>query len=329
MPVQDHYARLGVAHTASQADVKRAYRKLARKYHPDLSKEPQAEARFKEVAEANEVLSHPERRAAYDDSLRQASPRAQAARRPGPPPVWSDASPYGHHDGQGDGMFDGGLDGGLDGELLSALFGRSARPGRPNHPHRPAPMTGADEHAEVRIDLEDIYQGATKTITIHGPMGHAQGQPVSSERTLEVHIPRGVRAGQRLRLAGQGAAGHGGAASGDLYLEIALRPHPLFKVEARDVYVALPVAPWEAALGATVTAPTPTGQVELSIPPGSSPGRKLRLKGRGLPSQPPGDLYAVLEVAWPPADSADAKAAYAAMAQAFARFNPRPGAHGA
>jgi curved DNA-binding protein len=311
MPVQDHYARLGVAHTASPADIKRAYRKLARKFHPDLNKEPQAEARFKEVAEAHEVLIDPKRRTDYDDSLKA----------PEPPPAWSQGRDFGGHEGAH--PFD--ID---DGEFFSSMFGRNATAPRPLYRPRPMPMTGADEHAEVHIDLEDVYQGATRVITIRSPGLNAQRQQVMSERTLEVHIPKGVRPGQRLRLTGQGAVGHGGAAAGDLYLEMALRPHPVFRVDARDVYVALPVAPWEAALGAHVHAPTPTGQVELTIPPGSSAGRKLRLKGRGLPSQPPGDLYAVLEVAWPPADSAEAKVAYVAMSHAFPRFNPRPGAHG-
>ncbi len=330
MPSQDHYATLGVAQTASQADIKRAYRKLARKYHPDLSKEPLAEARFKEVAEAHKVLNNPAQRAEYDDNVRQAAAHAaqqaayQAAQRAqgsrgkarGAPPGWSGGADFGGHDE--DSPF--GID---DGELLSSLFGRA---GNARRPHQPMPMTGADEHAEVLVDLEDVYQGATKHMTIRGLTLDAHGQQVMAERTLEVHIPKGVRAGQRLRLAGQGAVGYGGAAAGDLYLEIALRPHRQFRVEARDVYVDLPVSPWEAELGATVTAPTPSGLVELTIPPGSRAGRKLRLKGRGLPSQPPGDLYAVLEVALPSADTAEAKLAYAAMAHAFPRFNPRQAA---
>ena len=175
----------------------------------------------------------------------------------------------------------------------------------------------------MAIDLEDSYRGARRTISLRMPVVDAQGHAVLQERQLEVNIPKGVRAGQHLRLAGQGGPGQGGAAAGDLYLEIELRPHPRFRVDGSDVYVDLPVSPWEAALGATVTAPTPDGDVQLTIPAGSPHGRKLRLKGRGLPGRQPGDLYALLVVALPRSDSAAAREAYTAMAKAFPGFDPR------
>ena len=174
-----------------------------------------------------------------------------------------------------------------------------------------------DTHAKIVIDVEDAYSGATRSVTLkHSELG-SDGRPSVRERTLNVRIPKGVRPGQQIRLAGQGGPGLGGGPAGDLYLEVAFRDHPRYSVEGRDVYVTLPVAPWEAALGGKVTAPTPTGNVELTVPAGSQPGRKLRLKGRGLPGTTPGDLYVVLEIALPAADSDAARAAYRQFADAF------------
>jgi curved DNA-binding protein len=300
---------LGVPHTATHTDIKRAYRKLARQHHPDLNKAPQAEARFKDIAKAHKVLNNPELRAAYDESLRQPEPQARSAQ--------------GEDWGHGFGFHDGGMgtDDPLDqSELFASLFGHDRggrrRPGR-------MPMPGQDQHAQLTIDLDDVYQGASRTISLSVPSVNVQGQVVMSDKQLAVNIPKGVRAGQQLRLSGQGGAGQGGGPAGDLYLEVVLRPHRLFKVEGRNVYLDLPVAPWEAALGATVTAPTPLGDVQLTIPANSPSGRQLRLKGKGLPSQPSGDLYAVLRVALPPAETAEAQQAYEALAKAFPRFDAR------
>jgi curved DNA-binding protein len=310
MEFKDYYATLGVERTASPEEIKRAYRKLARKYHPDVSKEPDAEARFKEVAEAHEVLSDPEKRAAYDDVGQRYGRRDEFR----PPPDWD-----------GGGFEFSGRDAGPGADMdfsdfFESLFGRRARGGAARGMgHAP----GADHHARVVIDLQDAYRGAHKTLSLRMPVVDAQGQVTLHERQLDVKIPPGVREGQHLRLAGQGAAGHGDAAAGDLYLEIVFKPHSRFRVDGRDVHMDLPVAPWEAAVGASVVVPTPDGNVQLSIPAGSGPGRKLRLRGKGLPGDPPGDLYAVLVITAPRADSAAATEAYAALARAFPHFNPR------
>ncbi len=321
MDFKDYYATLGVERTATQDEVKRAYRKLARKYHPDVSKEPDAEARFKEVAEAHEALIDTERRAAYDDIAQR-----QASGQPfEPPPGWETGMNSGfEYSGRGGEGMPRGPQSAEFSDFFESLFGRASG-GRPTRRHAAGTMAmqGEDHHAKILIDLQDSYLGAQRTISLRMPIFDAAGHATLQERQLEVNIPRGVRQGQHLRLAGQGAAGHGGAAAGDLYLEIQFRAHPVFRVDGRDVSFDLPVAPWEAALGATVTAPTPEGPVQLSVPPGSSLGRKLRLKGKGLPGKEPGDLYAVLVIALPPSGSQTAKDAYDAMARAFADFNPR------
>jgi curved DNA-binding protein len=301
MEFKDYYQIMGVSRDATQDEVKRAYRKLARKYHPDVSKEADAEVRFKEVGEAYEVLKDPEKRAAYD----QLGADWKAGQEFRPPPDWN----------QGFEFHGGGFTGA---DAFESLFGRGfARTDRTGFHAR-----GGDSYAKVLIDLEDAYHGATRTLTLkHTEMG-TDGRPHMKERTLKVRIPKGVRPGQHIRLAGQGDPGIGQGGAGDLYLEVALRPHALYRVEGADVYLELPVAPWEAALGATVKAPTPTGVVDLKIPADSANGRKLRLKGRGIPGNPAGDLYVVLNIALPQADNEAAKTAYRDMARTL-NFNPR------
>jgi curved DNA-binding protein len=302
----DLYATLGLSAHAGAADIKRAYRKLARQYHPDLNKAPQAEARFKDIAHAHKVLHDPVLRAAYDKERRQAR---EAASRP-------------QH---GYGQAPEGAQATAEDDFFSSLFAQAMRSGHgPDPRHRsspPGPQPGADEHARILVDLEDTFHGAVKTIgiSVMSPDGRRPGP----DRQLEVRIPKGIQAGQRLRLAGQGGEGLRGGAHGDLFLEVAVRPHRQFHLQGRDVLVDLAVSPWEAALGATVEAPTPAGPVQLSVPPGSKPGRKLRLQGRGVPSQTPGDLYVVLQLALPPADTDEARQAYEALSQAFAHFKPR------
>ena len=323
MEFKDYYATLGVERTATQDQVKRAYRKLARKYHPDVSKEPDAEARFKAVAEAHEALIDPERRAAYDD-IAQRHANGQPFE---PPPGWDSGFEYSGRGGAPGRAARGPADftnADADfSEFFESLFGR----GGPQDMHRRSaaggPVQGRDHHAKVAIGLLDACQGAQRTISLHMPMVDTAGRATLQQRQLDIRIPQGVREGQHLRLTGQGGAGLGGAPAGDLYLEVQFLPHPVFRVDGGDLSFDLPVAPWEAALGATVTAPTPDGSVALRVPAGSPQGRRLRLKGKGLPGKVPGDLYAVLNIALPPSVSDAEKAAYGAFASAFAAYNPR------
>jgi curved DNA-binding protein len=303
---KDYYKVMGVARDATEAQIKQAYRKLARKYHPDVSKEKDAEARFKEVGEAYEVLKSPEKRAAYDQL---------GQRRPGeefrPPPDWGSGFEFSGA-GPGNSTYS---------DFFDSLFGAQARAGRGArgdfHPDR-----GEDHHAKVLLDLEASLHGGARTFTLRMPEIDDEGRLASKERTLNVQVPKGILAGQQIRLTGQGARASGGGTPGDLYIEVDFAPHPLYRVEGRDLSMELPVAPWEAALGATVTTPTPNGTVDLKIPPGSHAGSKLRLKGRGIPAAPPGDFYVLLQIALPAAKDDKAKAAYAAFA-AVLPFNPR------
>ncbi len=311
MEYKDYYQIMGVARDATQDEIKRTYRKLARKYHPDVSKEPNAEARFKEVGEANEVLKDPEKRAAYD----QLGEQWKAGQDFRPPPDWDAGFEF-----RGGGYTAG--DAGVHSDFFEELFGRgfagrSAAQGR-----RAFRMRGEDHHAKVLIDLDDSFGGATRSISLRVPELTDDGHVTTRERTLSVRIPRGIRSGQQIRLAGQGAPGFGGAEPGDLYLEVEFRDHPLYRVDGGDIYLDLPVAPWEAALGATVKVPTPAGSIDLKIPADSRQGRKLRLKGRGLAGKQPGDLYVVLQVALPPADSDAARTLYKQMQEQLG-FNPR------
>lgn len=300
MQFKDYYATLGVERDASADEIKRAYRRLARKYHPDVSTEPDAEARIKALNEAHEVLGDPGKRSTYDDLAR----RQKAGHDFEPPPGWSHTGGYG--DGGGPRDFS---------DFFSTIFGRASGGGT-------APAAGRDRHAKVEISLQDAYRGAQRTVLLQVP-SRGRGQTAGEQRQIDVNIPKGVREGQKLRLAGLGQPPRGNVPAGDLLLEIAFAPHPHFRVEGRDVYLALPIAPWEAALGAMITVPMPDGSVQLSVPPASATGRKLRLKGKGLPGSPPGDLYAVLEVTAPPATTTDARDAYAALARSFPDFDPR------
>ncbi|MBK8117963.1 MAG: DnaJ domain-containing protein [Sulfuritalea sp.] len=308
MKFKDYYETLGVPRGATQDEVKHAYRKLARKYHPDVSKDPDAEARFKELGEAYAVLKDPEKRAAYD----QMGSQWKTGQDFQPPPGWDAGFEFSGGDFGAAGL------GGDHSDFFEALFGRQARGGQRAQMH----AQGQDHHAKVLIDLADAYHGARRSVSLRMPMLDAQGRVTMQDRTLDVSIPKGVRAGQHLRLAGQGGPGLGEGPAGDLYLEIAFNPHAQFRADGRDVYLDLPLAPWEAALGASVAAPTPEGPVQLTIPPGSVAGRQLRLKGRGIPGSPPGDLYVVLTIALPPADSESARDAYRTKAKAV-DFKPR------
>lgn len=308
MEYQDYYETLGVARDATQEDIKRAYRKLARQHHPDLSKEAGAEARFKALGEAYEVLKDPEKRAAYD----QLGADYKAGQDFRPPPDWDMGFEHA-------GGFAG--DGADFSDFFETLFGAAAA-AQGQERAGAFHAKGSDRHAKIVIDLEDAYHGATKAISLRLPMLDPDGRVQLREHKLNVRIPKGVREGQHIRLSGQGESGIGAAPPGDLYLEIAFRPHPLYRALGRDLHLDLPVAPWEAALGAKVKVPTPEGAVSLSVPAGSDQGRRLRLKGRGLPGKPAGDLFVTLQLALPPADSEEAKALYGAMAEKLS-FNPR------
>ena len=294
MQFRDYYEILGVARGASQDDIKRAYRRLARKYHPDVSKEANAEARFKEVGEAYEVLKDPEKRKAYDRFGKDWK-HGQEFR---PPPGWERQFNFGG----------GGFSGGSGfSDFFETLFGQSGFQGGARGSMR---AKGGDQSVRIEIPLEDAFRGATRGITIRG-------------RTLSVRIPPGVTEGQRIRLGGQGGPGTGGGPAGDLYLTVTHKVHPLFRTEGRDVHLKLPVAPWEAALGATVAVPTLGGKVDLKIPRSSRAGRTLRLKGRGLPGRPHGDQYVTLEIVTPPADTPEAESLYRTMSETMS-FDPRP-----
>ncbi|HUX74574.1 MAG TPA: DnaJ C-terminal domain-containing protein [Steroidobacteraceae bacterium] len=308
MEFKDYYKIMGVARDASETQIKQAYRKLARKYHPDVSKEKNAEARFKELGEAYEVLKNPEKRAAYD----QLGSGHSAGEQFRPPPDW----------GAGFEFSGGGGDSAAYSEFFEALFGRQ---GRGRHATRGGfdAAHGEDHHAKVLLDLEASFAGGTRAISLRVPDLDASGRLQLKERTLNVQIPKGILAGQTIRLAGQGARGAGGGA-GDLYIEVDFQPHRLYRVDGRDVYLDLPVAPWEAVLGAAVKTPTPSGPIDLKIPPGSKGGTKLRLRGRGIPAQPAGDFFVVLQIALPPANDEKSGAAYRAMAAALP-FDPRAG----
>jgi len=311
MEYKDYYKIMGVARDATQDDIKRAYRKLARKYHPDVSKEADADARFKELGEAYEVLKDPEKRAAYD----QLGSNWKAGQEFRPPPGWNAGFEF-----SGGGFRDGG---GFS-DFFEELFGRgfAQAGGRPGAARQGFRMGGEDHHAKVLIDLQDSFHGATRAISLRMPEVTRDGHVTTRDRTLNVRIPKGVRPGQQIRLAGQGGAGFGGGQPGDLYLEVEFREHPLYRLDGADIYLDLPVAPWEAALGATLQVPTPAGKIDLKVPPNSGQGRKLRLKGRGLPGKQPGDLYVVLQVSLPPADTERARQAYEQMREDL-HFNPR------
>ena len=309
MEFEDYYDTLGVKRDASQDEIKRSYRKLARKYHPDISKEPDAEARFKQVGEAYEVLKDPEKRAAYD----QLGANWQAGQDFRPPPDWDQGFEH-----QGDGFSEAQFS-----DFFESLFGQRGPGGAQGTPGQSGFNTrGMDSHARVQIDLEDAYHGGQRMLTLKHSELNSQGRPALKERTLNVRIPKGVRQGQQIRLAKQGGVGVGEGNNGDLYLEIEFARHPLYHVEGKDVFLDLPVTPWEAALGATIKAPTPAGAVDLKVPANSASGSKMRLKGRGIPAQQPGDLYVVLQVALPPADNESAQQAYREFQQAV-DFNPR------
>ncbi|AGU50427.1 putative heat shock protein DnaJ [Variovorax paradoxus B4] len=315
MEFKDYYSALGIDRTASDDEVRKAYRKLARKYHPDVSKEPDAEKRMRDINEANDVLRDKEKRAAYDALADRVARGGHPEGDFQPPPGWDAGFEF--HRGPNQGPADHAE----FSEFFSSLFGEAERRGAARRNYR---ARGEDHHAAIEIALEDALNGAEREITLRAQELDAQGRPTLKTRTLSVKIPSGVHPGQFIRLAGQGMPGHGGEPAGDLYLEVRIAPHRLYRIEERDLYMTLPVTPTEAALGAQVKVPVPTGGVvEVTVPRNARSGLKLRLKGRGLAGKQAGDLYLLLEIALPPADNEAARKAYEQLAQASASFNPR------
>ncbi|MGN6227897.1 MAG: DnaJ C-terminal domain-containing protein [Dyella sp.] len=297
MEFKDYYDILGVKPDASEAEIKAAYRKLARQYHPDKNKEAGAEDKFKAVNEANEVLRDKEKRRAYDQ-VRAGGYRGGEQFRP--PPGFGQGFDFG--DGAGEGDFS---------DFFESLFGRGAG----GHRGQPRARRGRDVQAQVQIDLQTAFDGGRTRVALHDSHGN--------ERVLEVKIPAGIQPGQVIRLSGQGHAGAAGGPSGDLLLEVAIRDDARFKLDGRNVLHVLPITPWEAALGATVPVPTLAGTVDLRIPAGAQSGKKLRLKGRGMPGTPPGDQLVELSIRTPPAEDDKQRKAYEALHKHFADYNPR------
>jgi curved DNA-binding protein len=302
MEYRDYYAVLGVERTATAAEIKKAYRRLARKYHPDVNTEPDAEDRFKEVGEAYEVLSDPEKRSAYD----ALGANWQDHQNFQPPPDWEQQFSFG---GGGFTQHDAGFS-----DFFETLFGAHDFQ---RHGRRAGGFKGADEHARVGITLEEAFRRDSVEVSLP--------QAGSKPRRLRIRIPPGISDGKRVRLKGQGGPGVGGGQAGDLFVEFRLVPHPHFRPDGRDVHYELPVSPWEAALGTDVEAPTLGGGVKLKVPANSQSGSKLRLKGRGLPGDPPGDQIVTLKVVLPKADSPERRALYEQMADTM-NFDPRAGA---
>jgi curved DNA-binding protein len=306
---KDYYQMLGVARDASPEAIKKAYRQLARKYHPDVSKEPDAAARMSEVNEAYAVLSDPERKAAYDN----VGQGHQGGEHFTPPPGWDSGYEF-----SGSGFEQ--MDPGEFSEFFSQLFGRAGA--ARHHARRPAGGgRGEDRHARIELALEDAFTGGLRHLTLQHPEVDAQGRVQMRSRVLEVQIPRGVRPGQFIRLAGQGGPGQ---PPGDLLLEVSFRPHPLFHVENGVLVGRLPVAPWEAALGAVVPVALPDGHtLKVRVPAGAQAGRRLTVRGRGLPSATPGDLELVVQVVLPSGLDPRARALYEQMARELTDFDAR------
>ena len=313
MEFRDYYQTLGVAREATADEVKRAFRKLARKYHPDVSKEKDAEKRMQEVNEANAVLSDPEKRAAYDQLGRHA---------PGedfrPPPGWDAGFEHSEHGRSAAEAADFS-------DFFSEIFGTMGRAGGPRSSRRAngtATYPGNDHHARILLDLEDSFSGAARQLSLRAPKMDQKGRVTLQERTLNVKIPAGIREGQVIRLGGQGEPGIGNGKPGDLLLEVQFKPHPRFRPDGRDLLLNLPVTPWEAALGSVIPVALPGGAINMRIPAGAQTGKQLRVRGKGLASDPPGDLYIDIRIVAPPADTPEAKKLYETMAREFA-FDPR------
>ena len=322
---RDYYEILGIKRDASQDEVQRAYRKLARKYHPDVSKASDAEEKFKEINEAHEVLKDPEKRKMYD----QLGPNWRAGQNFRPPPGWETQHDF-HRGGAQQAEFEWGGPGGFS-DFFEELFGgrgfRQAHGGAgPEGFGRGAVwrQAGADQETTIRISLEEAFRGGTKPIVLQSQVINPKGQLEVQERRYDVRIPPGILPGQRIRLTGQGGEGTGGGPRGDLYLKVEIEPQPVFTLKGRDLHMEVPVSPWEAVLGSEVRLSTITGNIDLKIPPGTQSGQKLRLRGKGMPNPKgaPGDLYATVVVKVPVHPSEKERELFEELKKTSG-FNPR------
>lgn len=310
MDYKDYYKTLGVERDATADEIKRAYRKLARKYHPDVSTAPEAGARFKEAGEAYEALKDPEKRAAYDQ-LGQSTQNGAGGFNP--PPGWD------RNFQSSDGTQPEGAD---YSDFFETLFRQRQSPQGHAQRHEQGNLKGRDHHVRLTLDIEDVFTGPTRILTLRMPEIDEQGRVVQRDRNISVKIPKGVSEGQNIRLKGQGLPGFGSGPAGDLFLEVAFAPHPLFRIDGRDLYLDLPVTPWEAALGGKVTMPAPGGKVDIRIPQNARTGQKLRLRGRGVPGAKTGDLYASLKIVNPPKTTEKGRELFEQLAREM-DFDPR------
>ncbi len=315
MEFKDYYQILGLNYDAGADDIKKAYRKLARKYHPDVSKEAGAEDKFKEVSEAYEVLKDPEKRAEYDQLRTMGARASDGSFRP--PPGWESAAHFN----------DGGFtqaDASSFSDFFEQIFGRGGsahRTYRGNH-QTSFRMRGEDIHLRLPLFLEEAYAGGEKSIQYQVPMVDEHDLVSHRPKTLKITIPPGIGNGQHLRLKGQGAPGVGGGQNGDLLIEIQLATHPVYQVDGKNLLMQLPVSPWEAALGGNIVVPTLSGKISLTIPPNSNETTKLRMKGKGMPGKTPGDLIVALKIVMPKQQTERGKQLFEALKQEL-DFNPR------
>lgn len=301
MEYKDYYKVLGVARSASDDEIKKAFRKAARKYHPDISSDGDAETKFKDVNEAYEVLKDPERRAAYDQLGKEPPQGAQGQGRYQPPPDWDNRS-FSEARPETDEHFS---------DFFETLFRSGA--GQQGGRRHPQP---SDSHGRIEITIEESYAGAERTLSLREPKIGPNGTVSMHDRKILVHVPKGIAQGQNIRLAGQGGAG------GNLFLEVSFSAHPMYRPDGKDIYVDLPITPWEAALGGKVVMPTPGGWVDLGIPKNARTGQKLRLKGKGLPGKPAGNIYATLKIVNPKVETDEQRAFFEKMAKEMP-FDPR------
>lgn len=309
---KNYYEQLGVSREASPEEIKKSYRKLARKYHPDVSKETDAEAKMQAINVAYDTLSDPEKKAEYDQMLDH--PQGFAG--------FGGAAGAGGFEGgnfyrQGNASDFAGF------EDLFGRFGAGFGGGHYQYQREPRSYRGEDQHARIEIEVEVGYQGTTRNISLQIPTVNAYGEPEVQRKTLQVKIPKGMKEGQQIRLAGQGQAGINGGEHGDLYIEVQYRDTEQIRVEGSDVYCTINVSPWEAALGQSIQVNTPAGRLSVNLPKQAQSGQQLRLKDKGIPSKTPGHLYLILNIVVPAAHTPQQQQAYEALAEAFASYQPR------